>query len=83
MPLQVMPPPFPPAGSPAPPIGTSHHRIFEKTLFSMMTPEVDAHMTQNLGHVKQVMGLESSSLHYPDGSIWLYDYLIMTMCLAF
>ncbi|KAF5829543.1 Isochorismatase hydrolase [Dunaliella salina] len=59
--MEVMPPPFPPAGSPPPPVGTSHHRVFEKTLFSMMTPEVDAHMTQNLGHVKQVLllGIEA------------------------
>ena len=48
-----MPPAFPLAGGPLPPPGTSHHRVFEKTLFSMMTPEVDAHL-QNMAKVKQV-----------------------------
>lgn len=48
-------------GREAAPAAQSHHAVFSKTLFSMWTPEVQAHMTQALPHVKQVvlLGIEA------------------------
>eukprot|EP00197_Chlamydomonas_leiostraca_P013862 CAMPEP_0202867384 /NCGR_PEP_ID=MMETSP1391-20130828/9316_1 /ASSEMBLY_ACC=CAM_ASM_000867 /TAXON_ID=1034604 /ORGANISM="Chlamydomonas leiostraca, Strain SAG 11-49" /LENGTH=214 /DNA_ID=CAMNT_0049547427 /DNA_START=57 /DNA_END=701 /DNA_ORIENTATION=+ len=51
---------LPPAWVAGMPATASHHRTFEKTLFSMVTPEVEGHL-KTLSHVKQVMllGIET------------------------
>lgn len=57
---QVLPPAYSKDSPPLTP-GVSHHKMVAKTLFSMITPEVEEHLTKALPHVKQVLllGIET------------------------